>query len=122
MRKTSVITIQNPTEERLEKIRQECNILDAQRKKLEAEAKKATEELEAHRREKEREIRQKECQTRHDNLLQELPEEFRSAISYYAYEQGHSAGIEEIVNHLSELVGILKEPIAKYTERLMAEN
>ena len=54
-------------------------------------------------------------------LLNEVPEEFRSALSYMAYESVHSAGQEEVINKLRGLVGDLKPSIEKYGIRMRAE-
>ena len=51
-------------------------------------------------------------------LLQGIPEEFHSRLSYMAYEDGHHAGYEEVLSHLSGLVSDLKEPIAAFQKRL----
>ena len=47
-----------------------------------------------------------------------IPEEFRSAISSYAYERGHSAGYSECFIYLTDLIEDLKDPIRKFAERL----
>lgn len=54
-------------------------------------------------------------------LLEELPPELRAAVSYMAYENGHSAGYEEVLNELRGMVGSLKEPLAALEKRLRAE-
>lgn len=51
-------------------------------------------------------------------ILKDLPEEFRSAISYMAYEIGHSAGYEECLIYVKEYVSNLKEPIEKFQKRI----
>ena len=53
-------------------------------------------------------------------LLSLIPEEFRSWASYYAYEQGHSAGESECLNILHGLIlGGLAESIQAYTVKLL---
>ena len=54
-------------------------------------------------------------------LLTDIPEEFRSRLSYMAYERGHSAGHEEVVGVLCGLVNDLLEPIQKYGARMHSE-
>ena len=51
-------------------------------------------------------------------ILKECPEEFRGVFSGKAWEDGHSAGYEEVISHLSELVDAFKEPINKFANRL----
>ena len=51
-------------------------------------------------------------------ILQAVPCEFRSALAAKAWDDGHSAGFEEVNSHLKELVSIFEEPIQKYTDRL----
>ena len=46
-----------------------------------------------------------------EEILKDIPVEFHSALSYYAYEQGHSAGLDECFGVLQGLVSMLKEPI-----------
>ena len=53
-----------------------------------------------------------------DHLLLQVPDEFRSTLSYMAYERGHSAGESEVLGILRELIYDLKPAIDKYTERL----
>jgi hypothetical protein len=56
-----------------------------------------------------------------DKILKEIPEEFKSALSYMAYERGHSAGHEEVMGILKELVNDLKQPIADFQKRISME-
>jgi len=60
-----------------------------------------------------------EFNVKQDELLSELPEEFRSFVSSYAYDHGHSAGYEEVIGIMSGLVSDLKEPIRKFQEGLI---
>ena len=53
-----------------------------------------------------------------DDLLSALPVEFRSAVASNAWERGHSAGLEEVLLHVDELVHLLQDPILKYTDRI----
>lgn len=46
-------------------------------------------------------------------LLEQLPEEVRSAVSYMAYERGHSAGELEVLGILRGIVSDLKEPLSR---------
>jgi len=54
-------------------------------------------------------------------ILAPIPQEFRSAISYHAYEQGHAYGNEEIIIHLSDLVDELLQPIQEFEKRIKTE-
>lgn len=54
-------------------------------------------------------------------LLEPIPQEFRSAMSYHAYESGHSAGYEEIIIHLSDLVHTFAQPINDFHKRIIKE-
>lgn len=51
-------------------------------------------------------------------LLASIPEEFRSVLSYMAYEEGHYAGENEVDLILCNLIHDLKPAIDKYTARL----
>lgn len=53
-----------------------------------------------------------------DYLLSQVPEEFRSTLSYMAYQSGHSAGENEILLILNNLVFNLKPAIDKFEARL----
>lgn len=47
-------------------------------------------------------------------LLNKVPQEFRGWLSYYAYEQGHSAGYEEVLSYLRELIYELVPAMNKF--------
>jgi hypothetical protein len=51
-------------------------------------------------------------------LLKDIPKELHAALSYMAYERGHSAGNEEIVIELHDLVSGLQEPLKNYEARV----
>lgn len=51
-------------------------------------------------------------------LLSKIPQEFRGAVSYQAYEDGHSAGYEEVLIYVERYVGMLFEPIKKFESRI----
>ena len=63
-----------------------------------------------------------EFETQQDELLKEIPEEFRSAIFYKAWEDGHSSGYEEVIYHVKDLISTLEEPIAKFEQRIRRTN
>ena len=65
---------------------------------------------------------EKEFEQRQDEILKDIPQEFHSAVSWNAYERGHAYGHEEVLIHVQNLVDMLKEPIAKYTDRLTNKN
>jgi hypothetical protein len=56
-----------------------------------------------------------------NNVLKEIPKEFKDRLSYMAYERGHSAGYEEIISILKGLVNNLKQPIADFQKRISME-
>jgi len=51
-------------------------------------------------------------------LLSVVPEEFRSRLSYMAYERGHSAGESEVEMILQSLISDLLPCILNFQERL----
>jgi hypothetical protein len=51
-------------------------------------------------------------------ILSVVPPEFRSAMSYYAYQQGHAYGYQEVIGHLEDLVDSFMPSIVAYTKRL----
>ena len=55
-----------------------------------------------------------------EELLEDIPKEFHSALSSMAYEDGHSSGYEECINILHGLVSDLKPAIEKYRENLVS--
>lgn len=54
-------------------------------------------------------------------LLKRLPVEFRSKVSYAAYERGHSYGMEEVLSYVEGYVDMLEEPIQDYRIRIREE-
>lgn len=59
---------------------------------------------------------------REEWVLGFLPEEFRDSLSAYAYRQGHSAGYDEVINILSEIVDVLRVPIKDFEQRMRNYN
>jgi len=55
------------------------------------------------------------------SLLKNIPVEFHNALSYSAWEMGHSAGYEEVIGILSDLVGSFEDPIKKFEARIRSE-
>ena len=51
----------------------------------------------------------------------QIPEEFRSVLSYYAYEKGHSAGEDEVFLILENLWNELKPCVKAFEERIRKE-
>ena len=51
-------------------------------------------------------------------LLEQVPVEFRSVLSSMAYDRGHSAGEDEVILILKDLVNELKPAIEQYTQRI----
>lgn len=56
-----------------------------------------------------------------DWILQQVPEEFRSTLSYMAYECGHSSGEAEVQMLLESLINDLAPVIEKYTKRITGQ-
>ncbi len=54
-------------------------------------------------------------------ILKEIPIEFRAALSYMAWEHGHSSGFNEVLMILTDTIFHLKEPIKKFEERIKNE-
>ena len=53
-----------------------------------------------------------------DFILEQVPEEFRSALYSIAWDDGHAYGESEVLNILKGLVYDLKPAIEKYTKRI----
>jgi hypothetical protein len=53
--------------------------------------------------------------------LKDVPKELHGALSSIAWDGGHSAGYEEVISELSELVYCLEEPLKKLQERIERE-
>lgn len=51
-------------------------------------------------------------------ILKDVPEEFKSVFSSYAWDRGHSYGKEEVTLHLHDLVSEFLPAILKYGERI----
>jgi len=56
--------------------------------------------------------------TREEALLERVPLEFRSAISYMAYERSHAYGVDEVYNTMLGLVNDLQPAIHAYGIRI----
>jgi len=48
----------------------------------------------------------------------DIPIELRQPLSYMAYEQGHSAGYEEVISILNEIVYDIAKPIQNLIKRI----
>lgn len=51
-------------------------------------------------------------------LLERLPEELRSVLSYMAYERGHSYGHDEVISILRNMVNDLETAVLAYGSRM----
>lgn len=51
-------------------------------------------------------------------LLKRAPEEFHSALTHKAWEDGHSSGYEEVILTLDNLIDWLEAPLKAYTDRI----
>ncbi len=58
--------------------------------------------------------------TREEALLERVPLEFRSTISYMAYERSHAYGVDEVFNTMTGLVNDLQPAIHAYGLRVAA--
>jgi len=65
-------------------------------------------------------MNEQEFNDKQANILQPIPQEFRSAISHYAYEHGHF-GYNEIIIHLTDLVDAFLQPIQEFEKRIRTE-
>jgi hypothetical protein len=54
-------------------------------------------------------------------ILEKLPEEFRSALENFCYQEFHGCGYEEVLLHLHELVDNLKEPCRLFARRIQTD-
>lgn len=59
-----------------------------------------------------------EYETRHGELLERVPAEFRSFLSSYAWQEGHAYGFEEVLSYLAELADGLAPAIENYAARI----
>ena len=59
-----------------------------------------------------------EFEDKQKEILEELPEEFRGAVGYMAWELGHAYGYEEVITYSRDFVSSLTEPIKNYTSRI----
>lgn len=53
-------------------------------------------------------------------ILKDVPEEFKGALSYMAYEHGHSAGEDEVNMILEGIISDLMPSIKKFEESIRA--
>lgn len=60
----------------------------------------------------------KEFAKREKEILSAIPQEFHSAVSFQAYEEGHAYGYEEVLIHVQNIVGMLEKPIAEFKKGL----
>ena len=65
---------------------------------------------------------EEECTKTQAEILKKLPKEFHSAVSYMAWEDGHSAGYEEVIGILREMVGNFEKPIQEFEKRIRRES
>lgn len=59
-----------------------------------------------------------EFSTKQSELLNRVPFEVRGALSYMAYDRGHSAGRENVIGILEDLVDTLERPLRDLENRL----
>lgn len=53
-----------------------------------------------------------------ESILSDLPEEFRLFVSQQSWEEGHSAGYEEVVNYAQDYAYSLASAIKAYNQRM----
>jgi len=54
-------------------------------------------------------------------LLKDIPKQFHGALSYLAWEDGHSSGYENVLNCLQNLIDELLSPIIAYGKAVAEE-
>ena len=54
-------------------------------------------------------------------LLKKVPPEFAALLEEWAYDRGHSAGREEVLSILKDLVTGISPVIEEYTARVLGE-
>ena len=64
------------------------------------------------------EVEVKEFEIKQKELLELLPEEFRYFVKHQAWQDGHSAGYQEVLGIVNDLTYNLLEPIRQYTSRI----
>jgi len=50
-----------------------------------------------------------------------IPQELRSAMSYHAYEQGHTYGYHEVLNCIGDLIENFQLPLKNFEARIRKE-
>jgi hypothetical protein len=60
-----------------------------------------------------------EFTVRQDEILANIPKEFHSALSSYAYREGHGCGMSDVLIILQDLVNSLETPIEQYRQRIV---
>jgi len=63
-------------------------------------------------------MNEKEYAKKLAEILEPLPEEFRSFVSYQAYDRGHASGYNEVLLIADDLTHELLPAVEKYTKRL----
>jgi hypothetical protein len=64
---------------------------------------------------------EEEFQAEMTEILKDIPLEFSGFISHSSWEQGHSAGREEVASIAREMAGELIQPIKAYARRIKKE-
>lgn len=63
-----------------------------------------------------------EFEAEQEELLLEVPEEFRDAIRSKAWADGHSAGYEEVIYHIKDLIDFISPCLTKYKAKVLADD
>ena len=62
-----------------------------------------------------------EFQVKEAELLNQVPVEFRSALTYMVYVSGHAYGYQEVLYRLGDLIDSLSSAIEDYATRIKSE-
>jgi len=63
-------------------------------------------------------LTEEEYELRLDEMLARLPPELRPAVSWHAWQHGHSGGYEEVLLHAEDMVDALEAPVKALAARL----
>jgi hypothetical protein len=66
-----------------------------------------------------REVERLNFEKRQTEWLAQIPEEFRSFVRTYSWEQGHSSGYNEVLNIAEDLIYHLTRAVENYKMKLM---
>ena len=64
----------------------------------------------------------KEFVGKQDEILKDIPKEFKGFIRQYAWDHGHSYGHHEVLIYVEEMASMIQLPIELYTARITSED